>query len=95
VALTQFVLDEGNTEVKVQAELRDLKFTRDYRNTIRYAEMKAHEKGLQQGVQQGLQQERRKMVMSMVENGISIDMASQIAELSQAEVEDMIKTVCD
>jgi len=78
---------------------RDLKFTRDYRNTIRYAEMKAHEKGLQKGLQEGrqegrqegLKEERKKLVISMMKNGLSIEMISQIAGLSQAEIEEIVK----
>lgn len=57
---------------------RDLKFVRDYRNTIQYAEIKAHEQGIQQGI--------ANMIRSMFANGLELDVIANIAGMTVPEV---------
>ena len=57
---------------------RDLKFVRDYRNSIQYAEIKARE------------EERIEMIRSMFANGLELDLIANIAKTTVSEVKSII-----
>jgi len=57
---------------------RDLKFVRDYRNSIQYAEIKARE------------EERIEMIRSMFANGLELDLIANIAKNTVSEVKSII-----
>lgn len=73
---------------------RDLKFYRDYRNTLKFAEKEGLAQGMAQGMAQGVTKGKteslREMVHSMSENGLDIDMIARIAKIGVAQVKEIL-----
>ena len=65
---------------------RDLKFVRDYKNSIHYAEIKAEEKGIQKGMQKGILKEQKRVILSMSTKGFDTDTIADIVGVTAAEV---------
>ena len=51
------------------------------------AEKIGREKGIQEGLEKGMEKERNKVVFSMLQNGISMDVVAKITGLSVEQIE--------
>lgn len=75
---------------------RDLKFVRDYKNSIQYAEIKAREEGVQEGIQKGIQKgiqaEQERVILSMAAKGFDTDTIADIAGVTVPEVKSILES---
>ena len=71
---------------------RDLKFVRDYKNSIQYAEIKAREEGVQEGIQKGIQEEQERVIISMAAKGFDTDTIADIAGVTVPEVKSILES---
>jgi predicted transposase/invertase (TIGR01784 family) len=78
----------GDAAIRRLAELRE-KWDMDYRSGIDYAK----EEGIKEGKQLGVKENQKEMIRKMLAKNFSIDMISEITELSKAQIEEYLTSL--
>ena len=67
-----------------------IRIQENYDMTLETAIDEAREEGLEQGLQQGLEQGRKQLVCKMVSRGMTLELISEMTDLSIEEIKSML-----